>query len=96
MQKTALQSLIVTGSLAIGVHEVKRRTYSRIKNQVEVSDLGLLGHGFLLQFRDSVEFPSSLQLWPPYFGTGLSQVRCQSSAPLPHETLHLPLKVQLL
>ena len=42
----------------MGVHEIKRRTYSTIKNQVKVSDLNLLGHGFLLQFLYSVEFPS--------------------------------------
>ena len=66
------------------------------KNICMLLSSALLGHGVLLQFLNSVEIPSPLQLRPLYFGSGLLQVRRHTSTPSPHETSHGILKVQLL
>ena len=54
------------------------------------------GHRFLLHCLNSADLPSSLQLLPPYFGFGLSQVRRHISIPSPHVTLHGTLKLQFV
>ena len=61
-----------------------------------VGTVGDLLEQYFEQFLSSLDGPSELQFLPPFFGTGLSHTRSQTSTPLPQVTLHFWLNVQLL